>query len=224
MGRFLRYLPATIIGIIMAAGVAIAGSGTLTVLDSTGITRTLDVVTDGSGNFVSKYVNCDQAAAANCQGVDASNAAKTNIGEVGGSAIALGQTTKSASVPVTIASDQTAPTPANSMSCPNTISINQTSSTDVHTFTNNIYICSVVLVSATAQSVSVVQGTGTTCATSPVGLIGGSTASMAFAANGGIVLDGSQPQIKGTATAQHLCVLQSSTGNVSGTITYADAS
>src|SRR5580700_5592406 len=50
---------------------AVAGSGTITVLDSTGATKTYDVITDGSGNFVSKMGICDQSAAANCVGVDA---------------------------------------------------------------------------------------------------------------------------------------------------------
>ena len=52
---------------------AISGSGTITVLDSGSATRTYAVTTDGSGHFVAKSVICDQAAAANCVGVDASN-------------------------------------------------------------------------------------------------------------------------------------------------------
>ena len=54
---------------------AYAGTGTITVLDSTGTTRTYDVVTDGSGNFVSKFVACDVTAAANCAAVKAASTA-----------------------------------------------------------------------------------------------------------------------------------------------------
>jgi hypothetical protein len=121
--------------------------------------------------------------------------------------------------PVNVTSTST-PTPQ----CSSVIAINQTTSTDVKTLTNNGYICSVVLVSATAQNVSIVQGTGSVCATSGVALMGGTTASMAFAANGGISSVAGTPWLKTTTTAQHLCVLQSSTGNVSGVITYQDAS
>ena len=52
---------------------AYAGSGTITVLDSTGTTRTFDITTDGSGNYLWKDVICDQSAGANCATVDASN-------------------------------------------------------------------------------------------------------------------------------------------------------
>src|SRR5215472_293559 len=48
-----------------------AGSGTITVLDSTGATKTYDVTTDGSGNFIGKGVICDGAAGANCATVTA---------------------------------------------------------------------------------------------------------------------------------------------------------
>lgn len=95
-----------VMGLIMASGVALAGSTTIGVLDWNGTERTYDVVTDGSGNYLSKTVNCDQSAGANCQGVDANNAAKTNMGEFGGSAVSLGQATKASSIPVTVASDQ----------------------------------------------------------------------------------------------------------------------
>ena len=69
--------------ILLAVGIvlggvtaAIGGAGTINVLDGGGVSRTYDVVTDGSGNFVAKSVICDQAAAANCATVSASNALK----------------------------------------------------------------------------------------------------------------------------------------------------
>ena len=57
----------------LSSTLAWAGSGTITVLDSTGTTKTYDVTTDGSGNFIGKGVICDQAAGANCATVTANN-------------------------------------------------------------------------------------------------------------------------------------------------------
>lgn len=113
-----------------------------------------------------------------------------------------------------------------SQGCTQQVAISQTASTDVKTFTNNGYICYIMLVSATAQSISITQGTGTTCATSAVALIGSTTVAngMALAANSGFsFLAGAGNFLKTTTTGQHLCVLQSSSGTVSGVIGYLDA-
>lgn len=105
--------------------------------------------------------------------------------------------------------------------CTSKVAISQTGSADILTLTNNGYICSIMLISATAQNVSLVQGTGSTCGTSTVALIGGTTASVAVAANGGFAVGGAQ--LVTTTTGQHLCLLQSGSGNVSGFISYLDA-
>lgn len=57
---------------------AFAGSGTIAVLDGGGVSRTYDVITDGTGNFVGKFGMCDQAAAAQCATVTAGNAVKVD--------------------------------------------------------------------------------------------------------------------------------------------------
>jgi hypothetical protein len=106
--------------------------------------------------------------------------------------------------------------------CTSSMAINQTGSTDLVTSTGKLYICSIMLVSATAQSVSIVEGTGTTCATGIAALIGGTTASMAVAANGGLVSTAYRSWIQTKTTADHLCLLQSGSGNISGVITYKD--
>lgn len=110
--------------------------------------------------------------------------------------------------------------------CSSRVVVDQTTSTDILTLTNNGYICAIHLQSSTAQNVSVIQGTGTVCATNAVVLDGGTTTTphLAMAASGGFVLSlGSGNFLKTTTTAQHLCVLQSSTGQVSGVIIYTDA-
>ena len=111
--------------------------------------------------------------------------------------------------------------------CNKVINVTQTTTTDVHTFTGFGYICSIMLVSATAQSIGIDEGTGTTCETSGTALIGTSSTSsatptLALAANGGFSMASGIPLMRMQASGDHICVLQSSTGNVSGTITYAD--
>jgi hypothetical protein len=114
------------------------------------------------------------------------------------------------------------------ISCTQQLPINQTASSDLKTFTNNAYICAVFVSSAAAQNVSLVQGTGTTCATSPTALIGATTADSTHGVpvgiNGGFVLPvPAGSYIKTTSTAQHLCLLQSSTPLVGGVILYSDS-
>jgi hypothetical protein len=89
------------------------------------------------------------------------------------------------------------------------------------------YICSINLVSATAQNIALVEGTGTTCATNIFGLAGGTTAATGWnlAANSGHNLgSGVGTVIYGSgdanATAANVCLLLSSTGQTSGSIGY----
>lgn len=86
-----------------------------------------------------------------------------------------------------------------------------------------IYVCSVLLVSTTAQTFSIIEGSGTTCGTNPAAVIGNSTAAngMAFAANGGFAMGSGLRAIAKTATAANaLCLLSSGTDYISGVITY----
>lgn len=69
-----RFLTLALAWLLLSAP-AFAGSGTITVLDSTSTTKTYDVITDGSGNFVSKMGVCDGTAAANCAAVKAASTA-----------------------------------------------------------------------------------------------------------------------------------------------------
>src|SRR5581483_130683 len=107
------------------------------------------------------------------------------------------------------------------------VSINQTANTQLvaGTSSKKIYPCSIHLVTATAQNVALVEGTGTTCATGTAGVtgFGGATAATGWnlAANGGIAYgDGSAALgAEGTA-ADNLCLFQSGTGQVSGGLSY----
>lgn len=85
------------------------------------------------------------------------------------------------------------------------------------------YICSMELITATAQNIALVEGTGTTCATSVTGMAGGSTAATGwnFGANGGFVKGTGNNWVFKTATAaDDVCLLLSSTGQTSGSVQY----
>ncbi len=117
-----------------------------------------------------------------------------------------------------------APSPNPSTVCTSIKPINQTASTDLITSTNKLHICGMLIVSATAQSISLVEGTGTVCATGIAALMGGTTAAagMALAANGGFTHTAERAFMITQTTADHLCLLQSGAGQVSGFISYVD--
>lgn len=122
-------------------------------------------------------------------------------------------------------STQAAFNPFPSPQCTGQLNVSQTTGTDLRTFTNGIHICFVFLISATAQNINLIAGTGTVCATSPIALMGGTTAATGpnLAANSGFVLGtGFYPISETSTTAQHLCLLQSGAGQVSGIIRYID--
>jgi hypothetical protein len=85
------------------------------------------------------------------------------------------------------------------------------------------YICKVFIVSTTAQSVSITEGTGAACGTNPLALAGSTTVAngMALAANGGWV-EGTGAAIAYTAQrpGDDVCLLQSGAGNVAGSFSY----
>jgi len=107
------------------------------------------------------------------------------------------------------------------------VAINQTAGTQLATgvASERIYICSVNVVTATAQNIALVSGTGTVCATSTAGLegFGGATAATGcnFAANSGISYGNGSSALGRTDTdADNLCLFQSGAGQVSGGISY----
>jgi hypothetical protein len=106
------------------------------------------------------------------------------------------------------------------------VAIDQTSGEElVAAGTNSFYICSINLVTATAQNIALVSGTGSVCATSTGGMAGGTTAATGwnFAANGGLTQgNGDAAIFKTTAAARAMCLLQSGAGQISGTITYVE--
>lgn len=107
--------------------------------------------------------------------------------------------------------------------------INLTASGQVITGTaaKKTYICSINLVSATAQNIALVEGTGTVCATNIFGLAGGTTSATGwnFGANSGLGIGAGSgtvisPSGDANGTAANLCLLLSGTGQTSGQISY----
>lgn len=111
------------------------------------------------------------------------------------------------------------------VNCSNQIVLNQTTSTDLHTFTATGYICYMFVVSATTQNINLVNGTGTVCASSIAGILGGTTAATGpnlVANEGWSSGNGLGVIAQMTSSAFHLCLLQSGSGQISGIIRYAD--
>lgn len=115
-----------------------------------------------------------------------------------------------------------APSPNPSDVCTSFKAISQTASTDLITSTNKLHICAMLIVSATAQSVSLIEGTGTVCATGTSAIMGGTAGTIALAANGGFTHTAERPFLITNTTADHLCLVQTGSGNVSGFISYVD--
>jgi hypothetical protein len=113
--------------------------------------------------------------------------------------------------------------PNPTLTCPYTAAINQTASTTVLTNTTgrSMHVCAVVIIKgATAQSVTLAEGTGTTCATGVAYWLGGSGGTAALAVNGGFSIPGTMVNYPMQHPGDNVCVLQSGSTNVSGSITY----
>lgn len=106
------------------------------------------------------------------------------------------------------------------------VNINLTASAQLITGTasKKTYICHLNLVSAGADNIAIVEGTGSTCATGIAGMAGGTTAATGwnFAANGGISLGNGDASVlqASNAAADNVCLLVSGVTQVSGSIQY----
>lgn len=85
------------------------------------------------------------------------------------------------------------------------------------------YICAIDLVTAGANNVALVSGSGTNCASNLAGLAGGTTAATGwnFAANGGLTKGTGLGMIWKTVTTNNeICLVTSAAVQLSGSITY----
>lgn len=103
--------------------------------------------------------------------------------------------------------------------------VRQTGNTQLITGSGSgtIFICSILIVTASTQNVGLVEGTGTTCATNPAGIMGGNTAALGLnlVANEGLAFGNGEGSITKTYTpGGNVCLLQSGSGQISGVIGY----
>lgn len=88
------------------------------------------------------------------------------------------------------------------------------------------YICYMLLTSAAADNVGIVEGTGGTCGSGTAGVVGGSTAANGpnFAANGGVAMGGGGFAVAATAgTNVDLCLITSAATPLAGHIAWVQA-
>jgi hypothetical protein len=106
------------------------------------------------------------------------------------------------------------------------VAISQTASTKVISAASSKknYICTLVLIAgATAETVNVVEGTGSTCGTGTAAIAGSTTAAngLAFAANGGLAaIGGKAVALPGSGTNVDTCLTQAGANRVAGWLTY----
>lgn len=101
------------------------------------------------------------------------------------------------------------------------VPISQTTSTQILPLASGKknYICSILTTGADAESFSLVEGTGSVCASNTTAIIGGTTAAAGnnFQAGGGYAFTGGgYPVAAGTNASYNVCLLQSGTGRVAG--------
>jgi len=107
-----------------------------------------------------------------------------------------------------------------------TINISTAANTKIVTGTasKKTYVCHLFLFAAGTDNVGIVDGTGTNCATGPVGVIGGATAAAGInlAANQGWIDGNGAGAVAATATnADDLCLITSAAVQLSGVVVTA---
>lgn len=88
----------------------------------------------------------------------------------------------------------------------------------------HVRITSINLVTAIANNVALISGTGATCGTGTAGIAGGTTAANGwnFAANGGLTMGNGIGTIMQTAaTGDSVCIITSAAGPLAGSLSYA---
>jgi hypothetical protein len=208
-----------------------AGSGGTAQADKSTFTPgTTSMTPIGCGFFTSytALIN-NQAGVVGCLpftvGSNTGNAAATYVVN----ALPASQATSANSSPVVLASDQKVGDPCTYQLKTNVPISTATGTTALVTGVSakKIYVCSLTLVTPTAVSISLSEGSSSTCGTSAqAGVIGVATSGtaangMAFAANGGLTLGTGHATIASTATAaNYLCLFQSGTAQIAGNLTY----
>ena len=108
--------------------------------------------------------------------------------------------------------------------CTSFKNVSVATSTDLITSAGFLHICGIMLVAQAAEAVSLVEGTGSVCASGESAIMGGTLTSsgMFLAANGGFSQVSGIPFLRTKTQADHLCVILSASVTTSGYISYVD--
>lgn len=111
---------------------------------------------------------------------------------------------------------------APNLQCPYSAPINQTTNTVmvVGKAGQRVYFCTFLVISADAKLISLVEGTGSVCASNTLGIEGGASASASVLAGSGWVELSDRIQGFSMVAGNDVCLFQSTAGNVSGRFTY----
>jgi len=86
-----------------------------------------------------------------------------------------------------------------------------------------IFICGILAISAVAENISIVEGSGSACGTGTVAIIGATSGALPVAAGGGFSAIQAFPWIATTTAGNAVCLIKSGVGTVAGVITYRGA-
>jgi hypothetical protein len=215
-------------GAVTAADGAIVNLGSLADTAWVSGNGTLTAILKNIANGVAGSIPAGSAIIGNV-GIDQTTPGTTN-GVVVTNALSPGQAAMSASSPVVLANNQTAADPCMFQAKTN-VPISTTSGTTAlvtGVSAKKIYVCSLALIANTpAVSVSLSEGSSSTCGTSSqaavMGVATSGTASLGIplAVNGGLTLGNGGGTVAATATAaNYLCLFQSGTTLVAGNLTF----
>jgi hypothetical protein len=204
------WVAAIAVAMIDASAAQAACPSPFSIKDSTGTTQNVAEINDASNNCVFPNAITDGGGAANRAAVKAASTAPAATDPALVVAISPnGQGCGGSGV-------------ANTTSTP--ISITANTRIIIGSTSKQTYVCALNLIVGAADNVALVEGTGSTCGTSTTGVAGGPTAATGwnFAANGGLTMGtGNGPVIRTATAADDLCLLVSTSAQVSGSVIWA---
>jgi hypothetical protein len=216
-----RFMLALLALVFVGVGVAVATgpyTGNTAGTDLWAILQALnDIATNtgssGTGANVQASPGSNSTKAVGVQGVTGMTPVDTNLKQVGGSTLTEGQGTKSQSIPVTMASDQGQATAS--------VAINVSSATTTQLVaisgSKSIYVSHYNWISGGTGNVTLEYGTGSTCGTGTTVLTG----PYGMLAGGGISAGSGVAPILFVPAGNALCILTSTTAQISGSVAYA---
>lgn len=225
-----RLMTTQLASIITNTGAAIP-AGTA-IIGKVGIDQTTPGTTNGvqvnaalpAGSNIIGNIRVDQTTPGTTNGVQVNAALPAGTNIIGN--VRVDQTTPGTTNAVSVQYGSTALVADPCQAVAKTsVPISQTTNTQLlaGTSAKKTYICSIMLVAADAENISLVAGTGSVCGTGTAAVIGGTTAAAGpnLASNGGFAWGSGLATIaSGLTNADNVCLFQSASGRVAGVLTY----